>query len=64
MSEPASLTRILAGGAGMSPTLAGLSDWLEAITADAVARNRTNIIIFPLKRRAINDDDAATAPAA
>ena len=54
--ETASLTRILADGKPPSD----LADWLEAITADAIAKGRTNIIQFPLKRRTANDTSDAT----
>lgn len=66
MSE-ASLTRILANRTSMSlvlPASADLTDWLQTITLDAIDKNRTNIIVFPLKRRPTNDDDTTTAPAA
>lgn len=63
MSE-ASLSRILADGARL-PALAGLSNWLETITQDAIAKNRTNIITFPRRnRRATNDTSDASKPAA
>jgi hypothetical protein len=41
-----SLTRALSGGKPPSD----LADWLEEITADAIAKDRTNIIAFPCKQ--------------
>lgn len=55
-----SLSRILAGGTSRPPTLVALSDLLELVTADAIAKNRTNIICLSCKRRALMSNKQST----